>query len=390
MHILIVSETFPPEINGVARTLWQMTEGLGRRGHRISLVRPAQVTDRVSPRTDMDVAQYLTRGWQIPGYPDLQIGLPAPGLLQRLLRNQAVDVAYIATEGPLGMSALRACRRHAVPVLSGLHTHFDQYSRHYGLGLLTPLVSRHLRRFHNRTSTTLVPTTAMAGVVRSTGFERVRVWPRGVHADQFSPSWRDPVLRRSWGLAEDDLAVLYVGRIAAEKNIDLVGRAFRTIATAQPRARLILVGSGPVRARLQRQYPDAIFCGPLQGETLARHYASGDVFLFPSLTDTFGNVVLEAMASGLAVIAYAQAAAGELIHDGHNGLLATPGDEHAYLAQAQHAAANPGLLGQMKWRARATVMQHTWPRLIDSLEEILARLIADAAATARSETVRAP
>jgi glycosyltransferase involved in cell wall biosynthesis len=367
VNLLIVTETYPPEINGVARTLAEIVDGLNALGHRIVLVKPAQ---REKPVLHPDNELLEVKGLPLPGYPGLQFGMPAGQRLRQLLAERSIDAAYIATEGPLGYSALRACEALSVPALSGLHTNFHEYSSHYGAGLLAPILLRHLRRFHNRLAGTLVPTRAMAEAMVSEGFERLHVWPRGVHADLFTPQRRDHELRGRWGLSAEDIAVLYVGRIAPEKNIDTAFNAFAKIRQQLPGARMILVGSGPAEARLRDAHPDAVFAGPQIGDSLARHYASGDLFLFPSQTETFGNVTLEAMASGLPVVSYDLAAAHELIEHGRNGLLADPANEGEFIEQAVRAANNSALRRSLAGHARETALQQAWPTLITRLEKL--------------------
>jgi len=321
LHIALISETFPPEINGVANTLGRLVDGLRSRGHRVQLVRPRQAQDD-APQPDPELL--LTRGWPLPGYPGLQWGQSSLHKLLRRWKRQRPDVLYIATEGPLGLSALRAARRLAIPVVSGFHTNFQQYTGHYGFGLLTRVLTNYLRWFHNRTQLTLVPSIGQQVELQRRDFERLALLARGVDSQLFHPRRRSDELRESWGLGPEDLAVVHVGRLAAEKNLGLLVKAFRALQQAHPQRhmRLILVGDGPLRASLQAQLPDALFCGLQRGEALATHYASGDLFLFPSLSETFGNVVLEALASSLGVVAFDQAAAAQHIHHGHNGMLA--------------------------------------------------------------------
>lgn len=370
MNILIVTETYPPEINGVARTLAKMVDGLTGRGHRVTLVRPAQASSAEGPTLPSTVQVHEVPGAPLPGYPGLQFGLPARHLFRRLLAAGSIDAAYIATEGPLGHSALHGCLACGVPALSGMHTNFHQYSGHYGASLLAPLLLRYLRRFHNRMAGTLVPTRAMADALHADGFRHLHVWPRGVQADLFSPARRDPQLRQQWGVGDNDLVVLYVGRIAPEKNIDAAFDAFATIRRRHPAARFVLVGDGPAEKRLREQHPDALFLGTKTGEGLARHYASGDLFLFPSQTETFGNVTLEAMSSGLPVVSYDLAAAHELITDGHNGMLAISCDGAAFTARAVACADDPELRKTLSSNAREMALQQDWPKLITRLETL--------------------
>lgn len=365
LYVSLVTETFPPEINGVANTLWQMHHGLTALGHRVQLVRPAQPQDRASPCTDKDLL--LTRGLPIPGYPGLHFGLPADRKLRTQWEQKRPDIVYIATEGPLGRSALHTAGRLNIPILTGMHTHFDRYSRHYRLGLLAPLVARYMRAFHNCSGGTLVPTRAMAGSLMRRGFEHVHHWPRGVDASLFDPGRRSEQLRAEWGLQNGQLAVIHVGRLAPEKNVQLVMQSYRTIRAEIPSARLVWVGSGPEQKRLAQACPECIFAGPRTGEDLARHYASGDLFLFPSLTETFGNVVLEAMASGLPVVAFRDAAAAELISDGENGRTVRPGNIVDFIATAQELASSRDLCRRLGKAARERALQHAWSQLIDQL-----------------------
>ncbi len=372
MKILVVTETYPPEINGVARTLAQIVEGLAGLGHELILVRPARADRATSPAPINErIMAFDVKGFPLPGYPCLQFGMPAGRLFNRLIPRCRIDIAYIATEGPLGLSALRACKRFGIASLAGMHTNFHHYSRHYGAGLIAPLLLRFLRYFHNRASGTLVPTQSMADTLRSGGFQRLHVWPRGVHAHFFDPQRRSTTLRRRWELNNEDLAVMYVGRIAAEKNIETAFDAFELIRSWHPKARFVLVGDGPLREAVRAAYPHAVLCGQKLGYELAEHYASGDIFLFPSTTETFGNVTLEAMASGLAVVAYDLAAAHELIDDGHNGLLAPAGNKAAFLAAARRCADNEPLRLQLKHHARVTALQQGWPKLIKNLEHLM-------------------
>ncbi|MBD3617898.1 MAG: glycosyltransferase family 1 protein [Chromatiales bacterium] len=371
LRVALVTETYPPEINGVAHTLSHLAQGLAERGHAVEVVRPRQdATDRATddPATTHGIAQLLTGGLPAPGYPGLHLGLPAGRRLRRRWRAQRPDVVYIATEGPLGHSALAAARQLQIPVLSGFHTNFDAYTRFYRIGLLEPLVLAWLRRFHNRCQGTLAPTAALAARLEARGFRHMGVLARGVDTTLFDPARRDPGLRAAWGLAPGALAVLYVGRLAAEKNIALTIEAFKAIRRVHPDSRLVLVGDGPLRERLARELPEAIFCGPRRGEDLARHYASADLFLFASTSETYGNVVIEAMASGLPVLTYDYAAGREHIHRGVNGQLAPFDDASAFVAAARAMTRDPQALQALGRQARITAERLAWGRIIQRFE----------------------
>jgi len=373
LRIAVVTETYPPEVNGVAMTLGRLVNGLQVRNHQVQLIRPRQHADD-QPQPTATFTEHLQRGIALPRYEGLKMGLPAKAALSRLWTRHRPDVVQIATEGPLGWSALAAANKLQLPVASDFHTNFHSYSNHYGLGLLRRAIVAYLRKFHNKAAVTLVPTAGIRRELLAHGYENIEIIGRGVDTQLFHPGRRDAALRAQWGVGENETAVLYVGRLAAEKNLALVFRAFDAMREAHPASRLILVGDGPERASWQAKRPDAIFCGTRIGEALAAHYASGDVFLFPSLTETWGNVTIEAMASGLAVVAYDCAAAEEVIRHGENGLKAPPEDEDAFIAQALSLASNGPLQRRLGTAAAARAAQLSWDAIIDSFERVLLQL----------------
>lgn len=361
VRIAYVTETYPPELNGVAATVARTLEHLRTRGWQIDLVRPRQPHESARDSAH----ELLTAGVAIPMYPDLRLGLARSARLVRRWEQQRPTVVHIATEGPLGAAAVKAARRLALPVTSDFRTNFHAYSRHYGMPWAEKPVFAYLRRFHNRTDRTFVPTPAMRAELLAARFERVEVIGRGVDAERFNPARRDNALRASWGVREDEPVVLYVGRLAAEKNVRLVFDSFRVLSQRAQRAgagsaRLVVVGDGPLASTLRDDFPEAVFAGMRRGDDLARHYASADLFLFPSLTDTFGNVLLEALASGLLVVAYDCAAANAHMANGVNGLLVRPGDAHGFVASASAAGAQLKLLTHLRAAARATAETLTW------------------------------
>ena len=333
MHYAIVSETYPPEVNGVALTVQALEQGLRARGHDVDVIRPRQ-REAAAPVP----GELLVRGVRLPRYPGLQFGLPVTRKLLRHWKADPPTAIYIATEGPLGWSALRAARRLGIPVATGLHTRFDQYMRDYGAAWLAPVALGWMRRFHNRADATLVPTRELTGLLELHGLTNARRLPRAVDTKRFNPGWRDADLRRQWGAGPHDLVVLHVGRLAAEKNLDLAVRAFRRVQQVRPDARFVWVGDGPARARLEADNPDFIFTGVQRGESLARHYAGGDLFLFPSRSETFGNVTLEAMASGVPTIAFDYGATREHLRDGEHGAAIADGDDDGFIAAAMRLA----------------------------------------------------
>ena len=372
LHIALITDTFAPEINGVANTLGHLYDGLRARNHRIELIRPRQTDDGNQRSND---GLMLCRGWPLPGYPGLQWGLTSTHRLTKRWRQQPPDVVYIATEGPLGLCALRVARRLGITAITGFHTNFQQYLRQHGLTLFTRALTHYLRWFHNRSALTLVPSTSQRVELERRHFERLDLLPRGVDSQLFNPAKRQNALRQSWGLRENDIALLYVGRLAPEKNLDALKRCFDELQARYParRFKLIVVGDGAKRSVLEAALPEAIFCGQQSGHALACHFASADVFLFPSLGETFGNVVLEAQASGLGVVAYDEAAAGLHIRHGYNGVLAMPGDEYAWIEAACWLLENPETLRTLRLNARRHASRQSWPGIIEQFENQLQR-----------------
>ena len=303
LRVAVVTETYPPEINGVAMTIGRMVAGLQQRQHQVQLIRPRQHPEDNALSTH-NFEEILQRGVAIPRYDSLKLGWPAKQALLRLWALQRPDVVHVVTEGPLGWSALAAAVKLKIPCCSDFHTNFQSYSTHYGIGWLKKPIVAYLRKFHNKASCTLVPTSAMLQDLEKHGYLNLRVVARGVDTRLFNPAKRSTELRRQWGVNLGQPVALYVGRLAPEKNLALLMRTYAAMKAAQADMRLVLVGDGPERAALQPTYPECVFTGMQKGEELAAHYASSDVFLFPSITETFGNVTMEAMGSGVAVVAF--------------------------------------------------------------------------------------
>lgn len=383
LHIAIVSETFAPALNSVANTLDRLCAGLTARGHQLQLVRPRQ---RGDGSRHSDAHLLLTHGWSLPGFPDIHWGLSARHKLYKNWQVQRPDVLYIATEGPLGLSALWAARRLGIPVVSGFHSNLQAFGQHDSLGLFSRLLRNYLRWFHNRSQLTLVPSVSQCLELTRRGFQRLQLLTRGVDTQLFHPRKRSSSLRSSWGLAEQDIAVLHVGRLATEKNLALLAPSFLALQRAYPQRcfKLIVVGDGPHRSELQQALPEAIFTGVQRGETLAEHYASADVFLFPSLSETFANVVLEALASGLGIVAFDQAAAGQHIRHGHNGALAIPHDPADFIETAVWLLAEPETLRRVRLNARQHASRQGWDASIQVFENHLRNTCTPNPATAAS------
>lgn len=374
MRIVIVTETYPPEVNGVAMTNQRLVRGLLGKGHEIVLVKPRR-------RWDEQSAEGLTvetvAGLPIPGYPGLRFGLPCTRRMKAIMDRFQPSVVHVATEGPLGWASLRAARSRGIPVTSTFHTNFQDYCADYGAAFLQGLTLRYLRWFHNRCALTTVPDPGLVERLEASGLERMEMLGRGADTVLFSPERRDPRLRHEWGARERDPVAIYVGRAAAEKNIPLALEAWKKARARFPELKMVVVGDGPVRRKLQKKWPDVHFAGMRFDEDLARHYASADLFVFGSESETFGNVVVEAMASGLVVLTYDYAAGRQFVRSGENGFLVPLGDGEQFGAMVVNLIGRRAEWAAVREAARATAEDYPWSRTIDRFESLLLSAAGD-------------
>src|SRR5262249_14642957 len=266
LRLVLVTETFPPEVNGVARTLGRWVEAFRARGHDVRVVHPRRHREPASP--------YRVPGVALPFYPQVRFGVAAPLRLREMLGGLRPDLVHIATEGPLGLSALLACGWLGLPVASSFHTNFDHYAAHYGFLGVEWLAFCYLRWFHNRTLVTLVPSQATRRRLLADGVQRVEIWSRGVDARVFHPTHRDEELRRGLGLGPGDVLLVYVGRLAPEKNLATLLQAFARLRAQAPanwreRMRLALVGAGPLTTAIEMAgQPGVVLAGMQHGLSL--------------------------------------------------------------------------------------------------------------------------
>lgn len=382
MRIAFVTETFPPDINSVSLTADRALRHLREAGHDVQLIRPR----RPNELPCRDRHEWRCGGGPVPRYPGLRYGWATPAALRALWHDHGglPDLVHVTTPGPLGWAALRAARGEGIARSADFRINFHAYCGHYGLGWLEPVVLAYLRRLHGMANLNFVPTAELQRELAGHGFERLQVLGAGVDARHFSPDRRDPRLRRDWRIGDDHRVMLYVGRLAAEKNVGLALQTFERLSARRPGLRMVVVGDGPMRAQLEYAHPTARFVGMQTGVALARHYASADVFLFPSLTEAFGNVTLEAMASGLAVAAFDTGAAAQHVRDGISGCLAPPCDgldaADAFLDAATRALDASAPDGPLRLQARLAAMQADWAGVQRRFEQALLQLADQAEA----------
>jgi len=374
MRISIVSETFFPQMNGVSRTLDLLVRHLISRGDAVQVVIPRYRESDSTLPPGLEKSEW--GGPALPFYPEVRLPLAAPAALARSLKAFAPDLVHIATEGPLGWSALRAARRLGVPTVSSYHTNFPDYLAGYRLGFLQNTAWRYLLHFHNATRMTFCPTPSIRDRLAARGFDNLEIWGRGVDSVRFHPRNRDEEVRLRLGIAPQETVITYVGRLASEKNLEMLLESWRLLS-GRERCRLLLIGDGPLRLRLERDAGSGvIFAGYRHGDDLARLYASADLFVFPSLTDTFGNVILEAMASGLPVVAFQAPGPGDILRVGETGLLAERISASSLAAAIHSLLSRPQWLRSMGENARRDAERRNWKDILEKLRNTYQNIVA--------------
>lgn len=376
MRILLFADTYLPTVNGVARALGQLVDHAARGGHEVSLVTPI-VSDEPAAGT---VLHLQLPGVPLPFYPELRAARPwLGGRARRALAAFRPDVVHVATEALVGWMGHRWARSRGLPLVTSYCTNFAEYAKGYRLGWAEGLIWAHLRRFHRMAGLTLCPSDATRAELLARGFRPpIGLWSRGVDAELFHPDRRDGALRERIAPGAD-VVLTYVGRIAPEKRIELLLEAYaRVRASTGPRAALVLVGDGPALEALRARGTEGVhFTGYRHGEDLAAHYASADAFVFPSDTETFGQVVTEALASGLPVVAPARGGVTDHVVPGETGWLFPPGDAGAFAERMLALIEDGDARRAMGARARARAERRSWADVFACLLEHYTRASRD-------------
>lgn len=359
MRIALITETFLPDVNGVVTTLCRLLEHMQARGHEALVLAPSG-----APESYAGAQVLALRGVPLALYPNLRFTPPQPGVTEQLRRFRP-DLLHLAGLVALAPTARFAAWRLGLPLVGAYHTDFPAYTEHYGLGPLKGLAYEYLRWMHNACALTLCPSSATLADLRARGFRRLRLWRRGVDTQRFHPGLRSAAWRAAVGARPDETVLLYVGRLAAEKRVELLAEALEGLR----RVRLVCVGDGPARAALERRLAGrpAHFTGFLCGQELATAYASADAFVFPSDTETFGQVIQEAMAAGLPVLAARAGGAIDLVRPGQTGELFAPGDAGELRAHIRRLAADPARRAAMGQAGRAAAERSSWANVMDEL-----------------------
>lgn len=294
---------------------------------------------------------------------EYKFALGLKGRARRDLEAFAPNLIHVSAPDLLGHAALRWARRRGVPVLASLHTRFETYPRYYGLGALEPAIVAMLRRFYARVDQVMVPGESMAALLREWGVTTpIGIWSRGINHERFSPQRRDLEWRRSLGLADGDVALGFLGRLVKEKGLDIFAAVSRALEQRGVPHKVLVIGHGPAQDWFARQVPAAVFAGFQSGDGLGRAVAAMDIFFNPSLTETFGNVTLEAMAAGVPVVAARATGAIDLVDDGVTGFLVPPRDVGAYADAIQRIVTTPALRQTLGAAGHAKAAGYNWTK----------------------------
>lgn len=372
MRVAYFSESLPPLTDGVVRTLSQLIETLHQQGVEFSVFSP------IEPERTL---WWRDKVRQVPSVPFLlydyyRMGIPVRRDLDAALDAFQPDLIHPLNPTLIGMYAIKYARRRGLPVVSSYHTRFVSYLPYYGLSALAPVTWSFLTWFYNNCDMTYAPTPTAARELNERGVEAVELWERGIDTERFSPTRRDEALRAAVGAADKAL-LLFVGRLVREKNLAELAEAASLLREWGIPYKLALLGDGPMRADLERRLPDAHFGGFVHGVELARWYASSDLFVFPSTTETFGNVVMEAFASGVPAVVAREGGVQDLVSAGVNGLIAAPRDGRDFADKVASLIRNDEYRRTLSAGALHTAGRYRWPavngRLLGSYTRVIDR-----------------
>lgn len=374
MRVAVFSEVYWPMVSGVSHTLQRLQAALGERGHEIRVYSatyplPPGTADRPEVHRSPSRPLFLS--------PEVQWAFPRLPEVTRDLEGFGPDLVHLATEFTMGLAGLRAAQRLGVPIIASAHTDYERYAGRYGLDWAAFPGWTYLRWFYAQAKLVLCPSCSYEVHLHQRGVRHTGLWTRGVDTRQFDPALRSEEFRARFGLGVTDQLVLYVGRLAPEKGIERLLAAWATLGEQRGKRRLVFVGSGVMGETIRRRaLPGVHLTGPLTGRELGVAYASGDIFVLPSSTETFGNVLLEGMASGLACLALRAGGVTEFARDWENALLVDPerprelGDALALLLT------DPVLRARLGQGARETALDRGWGPVFDRLLEDYARVAA--------------
>lgn len=363
-RIAVFSGNYNYVRDGANQALNRLVAHLERRGAEVLVFSP--VTD--SPAFAHAGQLTPTPSVPFPRRPEYRFPLGLPRKSREILRKFNPDLLHVSSPDLLCMAAIKFAHANGKPVVASVHTRFETYLDYYGIGFLTGLLKWHMRRFYADCAQVYAPSPSMAEELRSTGIVPApRIWSRGVNADMFSPAHRSEDWRAQQGFAPNDVVIAFASRLVLEKGLAQFTRVLTRLREQGLPFRTLILGEGPERARLETALPDAVFTGYISGPELGRAYASADLFLFPSLTETFGNVTLEAMASGLVPVCADATGASSLIDSGTTGFLCDPAKDEAFVDQLALLIRDPTRRAEMARAGHRASLEYAWDVVLDRL-----------------------
>lgn len=365
MRIALFSEVYWPMVSGVGVVLPRLADALTARGHAVRVYTATYPTpDDLCPRPE--IHQSPSAPFFL--YPDVQWAFPRPGEIAADLRAFSPDLVHVATEFAMGLTGVRAAQQLRVPVVASAHTDYERYATRYGMGWVVDWGWPYMRWFYRQTRKVLAPSRFYEAHLNQRGISNTGIWTRGVDRVAFSPAHRSDDWRRRFGVGADDVMVTYIGRLAAEKNIGLLLDAWEALGPRRRGAQLVLAGRGPMEEEiLERRLPGVHLAGLLRGEALSAAYASGDIFVFPSTTETFGNSLLEAMAAGQACVTAGAGGLLEFAEHGVNSWVAAPESVGATADAIARLIDDPSLRRSLAEGGRTTALARDWDQIFDRL-----------------------
>ena len=380
LRIALVSGNYNYVRDGANQALHRLTDYLLRQGAQVRAYSPTVANPAIESKVEIvDIPSV-----PIPFRPEYRLPIALTGRARRDLAEYRPNIVHIASPDIVSHRAVSWARRRNIAAIASIHTRFDTYLSYYHLEFLEPAARAIMRRLYRRCDAIVVPAESTAAVLRAQRMNRdISIWTRGVDREQFHPGRRDMDWRRALGIRDDALVVAFLGRVVMEKGLDLFADAIDALAVRKVKHRVLVIGEGPARPWFEQRLPDAIFIGQQEGNDLARALASSDVLLNPSVTETFGNVTLEAMACGLPVVAAVATGATSLVREGDTGTLVEPGDEGAFADALEAYAKDPELRRRHGEAGLAYAQTMDWDRINAAVVRVYLRVIEKRARLAR-------
>ena len=372
LRIALFSGNYNYVRDGANQALNRLAGYLLRQGAAVRVYSPTTAEPAFAPTGELVSLPSAA----FPGRGEYHLSLGLPARIRRNLADFAPNIVHVSSPDISGHRAVSWARRHQLPVLASVHTRFETYFRYYNMAWMEPVAEALLRRFYRRCDALVAPSESMAQVLRERRMNYdIGIWSRGVDRDLFHPGRRDMAWRQAQGIGDNEVVVGIFSRLVMEKGLDVFSDAIDELRQRGVAHRVLIVGEGPAREWFENRLPDAIFTGFLGGEDLARAVASMDILFFPSVTETFGNVTLEAMACGLPVVAAAATGSESLVDDRVTGRLIRPGAVHQFAEAVRGYVVDPKLRTQHGNAGEARSLEFSWDRINQTVADTYLRLI---------------